>query len=180
MKDFVLVPHPTFRPDYVTSLIAKVSRLPADELLINYELVGNIQQICLPPATKAVFSDGLWQHTCFELFISSAETKRYYEFNFSPSTQWAAYRFSDYRKTESWQSLSVPKITSQTKDSRLMLSVEYSLQDCDDCLNRESLRSGITAVIEDVRGKQSYWALKHPVAQPDFHHRAGFIASLFE
>ena len=42
-------------------------------------------------------SDELWQHTCFEAFVRASSGSEYYEFNFSPSTQWAVYRFTDYR-----------------------------------------------------------------------------------
>jgi len=40
------------------------------------------------------------------------------------------------------------------------------------------LQLGLTAVIEANDGSRSYWALHHPEASPDFHHRAGFILSL--
>jgi hypothetical protein len=36
----------------------------------------------------------------------------------------------------------------------------------------------LTAVIEAEDGSRSYWALHHPKACPDFHHRAGFICHL--
>ena len=35
---------------------------------------------------------------------------------------------------------------------------------------------GLTAVIEAQDGHLSYWALHHPAAQPDFHHRGGWTA----
>ncbi len=37
---------------------------------------------------------------------------------------------------------------------------------------------GLSAVIETADGQLSYWALAHPRAQPDFHHRAGWTAHL--
>ena len=33
-------------------------------------------------------------------------------------------------------------------------------------------------VIEDRAGQLSYWALKHPREEPDFHHADGFVLSL--
>ena len=44
--------------------------------------------------------DDLWQHTCFELFIGAKNDAEYYEFNFSPSGEWAAYEFRNYRDGE--------------------------------------------------------------------------------
>jgi hypothetical protein len=37
---------------------------------------------------------------------------------------------------------------------------------------------GLTAVVEAADGSLSYWALRHPVARPDFHHRDGFAQTL--
>jgi hypothetical protein len=31
-------------------------------------------------------------------------------------------------------------------------------------------RLGLSAVIEEAGGRQSYWALAHPQGRPDFHH----------
>ncbi len=39
---------------------------------------------------------------------------------------------------------------------------------------RPGLEVGITAVIEHSDGVLSYWALHHPAAEADFHHRGGF------
>ena len=37
------------------------------------------------------------------------------------------------------------------------------------------LRAGAAAVIEEKDGRLTYWALTHPSALPDFHHRLGFV-----
>jgi hypothetical protein len=42
-------------------------------------------------------TDELWKQTCFEAFVGSPAEESYFEFNFSPSTQWAAYGFDSYR-----------------------------------------------------------------------------------
>ncbi len=51
----------------------------------------------MPVAAANARSDGLWRHTCFEAFIRASSDIGYYELNFSPSGQWAAYQFSGYR-----------------------------------------------------------------------------------
>ena len=43
-------------------------------------------------------TDELWRSTCFELFLRFDDDERYVEFNFSPSTRWAAYAFDGYRE----------------------------------------------------------------------------------
>ncbi|MFT7402319.1 MAG: hypothetical protein ACI83N_001921, partial [Hydrogenophaga sp.] len=35
------------------------------------------------------------------------------------------------------------------------------------------LNVALSAVIEEVNGRLSYWARQHPGEQPDFHHPAG-------
>jgi hypothetical protein len=36
----------------------------------------------------------------------------------------------------------------------------------------------VTAVIEEMNGQKSYWALAHPAAKPDFHNANGFVLEL--
>ena len=40
------------------------------------------------------------------------------------------------------------------------------------------LALGLSAVIEDADGALSYWALAHPAAKPDFHHREAFTLKI--
>src|SRR5262245_5798628 len=61
---------------------------------LSYLLAGDISKLKIPSPASAAFTDGLWKHTCFELFIGNASEPSYVEFNFSPSTAWAAYRFA--------------------------------------------------------------------------------------
>jgi len=37
---------------------------------------------------------------------------------------------------------------------------------------------GLSAVIEERNGRKSYWALRHPAGQPDFHHPDCFALEL--
>lgn len=37
---------------------------------------------------------------------------------------------------------------------------------------------GLSAVIEEMGGTKSYWALAHPPGAPDFHHPTCFAATL--
>ena len=40
----------------------------------------------------------------------------------------------------------------------------------------EELRIGLTAVIEDIRGRITYWAIAHAGDKPDFHLHQSFVA----
>ena len=65
-------------------------------LHLHYVVEGDAKRIVLPPPQKPYRADELWQTTCFELFVHDAGDV-YREFNFSPSSQWAAYAFTSYR-----------------------------------------------------------------------------------
>ncbi|MEY3786902.1 MAG: hypothetical protein RLZ75_1109, partial [Pseudomonadota bacterium] len=80
-------------------------------LRLSYKLTGDLTQIRVPKAQNSNAVDGLWQHTCFELFIAVEGEANYHEFNFSPSGQWAAYAFSDYRVISEWTLNQKPTIT---------------------------------------------------------------------
>ena len=64
---------------------------------VQYMLAGGLSALAIPEPLPPGPADGLWQHTCFEAFVGMAGSAAYREFNFSPSGQWAAYRFSAER-----------------------------------------------------------------------------------
>ena len=72
------------------------------------------------------------------------------------------------------------ELTSGVKSERVLeLSVELDLEAL---LGAEArggvLELGVTAVLEQQDGLLSYWALSHPAAEADFHHRGGFVVRL--
>ena len=162
----------------VQSLNVRVETKGQDGLYICYELTGDISQLHIPAPQLSVAVDGLWEHTCFELFIGVEGDSGYHEFNFSPSGQWAIYAFSDYRLRSFWKVNQAPDISiHQTNDA---LRLEAFINSADLPVNNadKMLQLGLSAVIEANDGKHSYWALCHPSVAPDFHHRAGFVGIL--
>jgi hypothetical protein len=122
----------------------------------------------------AARADELWQHTCFEAFVRPSAGPGYYEFNFSPSTQWAAYGFDGYR--------SGMRVATEIDAPRIELrsTVEsYTLQAALE-LDGLSLpwRLGLAAVLEETNGRKSYWALAHPPGKADFHQADCFALEL--
>jgi hypothetical protein len=75
-------------------------------LVLTYFANGMMENVRLPPAAAPKRADDLWRTTCFEAFIRAGIGAEYYEFNFAPSTQWAAYRFTGYR-----EGMSAPSVT---------------------------------------------------------------------
>ena len=147
-------------------------------LHLSYKLTGDLTQIRIPAPQPPIATDGLWEHTCFEVFVAVEGDAGYHEFNFSPSGQWAAYAFSDYRVRRAWAVSQLPVINITQSTRHLLLEAVIATADLPQNMAGKPFQLGLTAVIEANEGSRSYWALHHPEASPDFHHRAGFILSL--
>jgi hypothetical protein len=166
--------HPDSSCVAVTRIGAEVLRSQGDNLTFAYVVTGTIRDLAVPPMAASTRTDELWRHTCFEAFVRSSQSAAYYEFNFAPSTQWAAYRFSGYRTdlcvaTE----IDAPQITVRSNPERYVLQASLELGQLP--FSRGStLRVGLSAVIEEISGRRSYWALVHPPGKADFHHSDSF------
>jgi hypothetical protein len=170
--------HPESSCFAVTHIDAEVLRPQAHNFMFTYVVTGTITELAMPPVATTTRADELWRHTCFEAFVGSSQSAAYYEFNFAPSTQWAAYRFSNYRTdlcvaTE----INAPQITVRSNPERYVLqaSVELGPLLFSRC---STLRVGLSAVIEDTSGHRSYWALAHPPGKADFHHSNSFALEI--
>ena len=145
-------------------------------LQLVYLVTGDLGALYLPPAGQPARADELWRRTCFEAFIRPGPGDTYFEFNFAPTRWWAAYRFDRYRDGMAVAGDIVPsKIEAHTHADRFELHVELELPvwPAD-----QAWRLGLTAVIEELSGEKSYWALAHPPQKPDFHHPAGYVLEL--
>ncbi len=135
-----------------------------------FEIEG-ADRLHLPDPVRPRRTDGLWQTTCFELFVKPVGGEAYREFNFSPSTAWAAYAFDGYRGGMRNLPLGAAPVIARTGDAwRVTLPSEAS--DSGPSVN------AISAVIEETGGTISYWALRHPAGKPDFHHPDCFALAL--
>ena len=109
----------------------------------------------------------------------AGEGPEYREFNFSPSGEWAVYDFQSYRNAIAQESgmenERSPAINVHRANDRLELVVEITR---DLVPHGRLLRLGLSAVVEDVDGILSYWALRHPPGKPDFHHTDTFALQL--
>jgi len=138
---------------------------------------GDTTHVRFPSPEMASRGDGLWKHTCCEVFLMD-DGGRYCEFNFSPSTQWAAYHFDSYRSGMKAQPLArAPRIEFTWTPDSFVLDAEVDLTGVFEAQAR-SLRMGLAAVIEHGDGEISYWALAHAPGKPDFHHADGFVGVL--
>jgi hypothetical protein len=151
----------------------------AGALVLTYRLAGDLDPLRLPPVVASGRREELWRHTCFEAFLRATGDGAYYEFNFSPSTQWAAYRFSGYRTgMQVAARIAAPIIAVEQGGGRYTLRATLALDDVPDLPRATPWRLGLSALLEDADGRMSYWALAHPPGKPDFHHADGFACEL--
>ena len=169
-----LKPHPDTLSEAVGRARVDVERGAEGRLSLRYFLGGFRERLRFPAQTMPIRADELWKHTCFEAFIRGANSEAYYEFNFAPSTQWAAYRFDRYREGMS-VAYDVPPPTPQIRSRPTVFELTVIVQ-----LRQipGPWRVALSAVGEDAYGAKSYWALAHPPGKPDFHHADAFVLEL--
>ena len=161
-----LIPHPDWPAPAIEAI--DVEPLFSDAAaVLTYRISGAMP--LLPSPAAAERADDLWRHTCFELFVRTGG-EGYYEFNFSPSSQWAAYRFAGYRSGRVDLPLAPPRI--ERLADGLRVTVDLS------ALPRGAWRGSLAAVIEAQDGTMSYWALAHPPGKADFHDPLGFALAI--
>jgi hypothetical protein len=158
-----------------------VARPRAGSLVLSYFVTGKICDLRMPPVVMAARTEELWQHTCFEAFVRTSAKAAYYEFNFSPSTQWAAYRFSSHRRgmcvaTE----IPAPEIEVQWSPECYTLQASLALDWSSSVPCDAGWRLGLSALIEETSGRRSHWALAHPPGKADFHHSDCFAMNFPE
>jgi hypothetical protein len=174
-----LICHPESHNAAMRGIGVAVRRASGDELAISYTVEGDFERLLMPPTRVPHIGRELWKHTCCECFIARKEHREYYEFNFSPSGEWAAYAFSSYREGVALLDEALdPRITVRRFADRSELDASIALERLPSHCRESALVLGLSAVIEDVDGGLSYWALKHPSAKPDFHHRDSFTLEL--
>ena len=154
-----------------TRIDVEAARPRPGSLVLRYVVTGRMADLRLPPVAAPARADGLWRHTCFEAFVRASPGAAYYEFNIAPSSQWAAYRFGDYRSGMSVASeVSAPRIEVQSNGGCFDLRASLALDRLPGLPGDTEWRLGLSAVIEEAGGGISYWALAHPPGKADFHH----------
>jgi hypothetical protein len=173
--------HPDHEPDSVSAVEAAVIGMDANWLRVRWRIADSARVIVPPFAGKGRM-DGLWQETCFELFImpdDGEEAGAYVELNLSPSEQWAAYDFAAYRAGMAERPMPRhPDGTLRRGGNMMIFDASIPMAG----LPPLPWRLGISAVIaeedEDGEVTKSYWALRHGPGRADFHAPACFAVRL--
>ena len=174
-----LFAHPDTPGFAVWGVAARVQRAAPGELSCSYTLRGDINRVRIPVGEGRRRRDGLWQHTCFEAFVRAEAAPAYYEFNFSPALDWAAYGFSDYRSDMAPAPLArAPGLHVHRSAEQLELTATVDLDGLPTLIASPLLHLALAAIVEEDTGRRSYWALQHGPGRPDFHDPEGFTLEL--
>lgn len=184
MKLIRLVPHPALPCPHRFDLCVRPT-LDGSRLRLDYQLAGDLRCVLIPPRKPTPQrQDELWQHLCFEAFIRVKPAAPYWELNFSPSGDWAIYRFEHYRQgmatpdLRQFPHLQVQRGALSTPaggDASLSLTAVIDLAHIDPSLTDRPLQLALASVIETRDGERFYWAMHHASHAPDFHHPDSFI-----
>lgn len=166
----------------ITSTVIKTD----SSLSFSYTLAGDLATVAVPPFDPNLSQsnsrqDRLWEKTCFEFFLAAgpqhSQSDPYWEFNLSPAGYWNVFSLASYRQGLRLEPTfsSLPFTVQMSPDIlRLELSVDIS-----GLVNPgQPLKLGVSAIIVNATGEESFWALAHPSFEADFHHSDSFVMAL--
>ncbi len=172
-----LRPHPAHPCDAIRRFEAAIESrsLPAT-LQLRFRIEGDVGRLRLPPPAAARRRDGLWQHSCFEVFLRPDASDSYHEFNFAPSGDWAAYRYGARRAERSLPELpTAPAAQCSRLAQSCEVTADIRIGEIPELACARAIHAALAAVVETTAGKRSYWALAHGGGDPDFHDPATFL-----
>ena len=167
--------HPASACRSLKKIDVEIHQRTESNLALSFTIMGDISKVKLPQIGSSSRVDGLWQTTCFELFVRKPKGGEYLEYNFSPSSQWGAYSFSGYRAGMLEMATVPPIVGIDIRGSFVTLNAELVLPER---YRDGAINLGLSAIIEETDGTKSYWALAHPPGKPDFHHKDCFALQL--
>jgi hypothetical protein len=97
-RHLALVCHPDTPARAVRAIAVEVDLSFEEGFALRFIVEGEIGAIVLPQGEGELViadsvTDGLWQSTCFEAFLTEEGQPDYTEFNYAPDGRWACYQF---------------------------------------------------------------------------------------
>lgn len=170
----VLTPHPASPPTQVRSIEGRIIGFDGNWLRARWKILG-VGVLVVPPFAGRGRADGLWQTTCFELFLQPEGGDAYIELNLSPSERWNIYDFTGRREGM------IERAMPREPDCTMRLGSDMAIFDAAipvAGLPPAPWRCSFNAVIEEQGGVKSYWAFEHGGETPDFHDPACFTLAV--
>lgn len=174
MESALLIPHPASSAVAIDEVRASAVATRSGALEVSFRLCGDLDALRIPSPGAPRRADGLWRHTCFEVFVLAGDGPAYREFNLSPSGEWAAYAFHAYREGRALGETPAPEIRVRRAGGRLAVDAAIPADALPAPCGAGRWRLGLAAVLEDRGGALSHWALRHCASRPDFHRADAF------
>lgn len=166
-----LFSHFSYPPTQIRSVEARIIGFDDNWLRVRWKVLG-AAALVVPPFAGKGRADGLWQTTCFELFLQPDGKAGYLEFNLSPSERWNVYAFTGRREGMSEHPMPrEPECTMRKGTDMAIFDAAIPIAS----LPPPPWRCGFTAVLEEEGGTKSFWSLAHGGDAPDFHDPACFL-----
>ena len=144
-------------------------------LNFNIKILGSLTGLAIPLHESAPERrNRLWEETCFEFFLVLPGDGRYWEFNLSPAGHWNVFCFEKYRQGMQEEAAVHCLPFSIRKDWNMVsLSLGFDLTLLIPL--QTHFKMAVSSVLQEQTGQTTFWALSHPAANPDFHHRDSFL-----
>ena len=171
MENVTLVPHPKAPPRGVSAVTVDLD-WAGGTLTLAYRVThdGSLKI----PARQGQL-DELWKTTCFEIFVREGAGPNYVEFNLAPDDAWAGYGFTGERQGMHNRDVAAPRIAAASSSGEFLLDVTLVA----DAFPANAGPASLSAVIEELDGTKSYWAIVHPKPEEfDFHDPRCFVLNL--
>ncbi len=171
--------HPDSYCGAVDDISVNISLSPSKHLILKYIISGDIDGLNLPAHTQSIRTDDLWEETCMEIFLKPAHGDQYFEMNFAPSSRWAVFQFESYRKSMPHPDVPAPPVVrTHLENATFTLFADIDLSQFQELGAATEFDIGLSAVIEELSSRKSFWALAHAEGAPDFHNKDCFIHQL--
>jgi hypothetical protein len=146
-------------------------------LKLQFEISNNVDSVLLPEMAndpKRVI--GLWESTCFEIFIKNPLSDSYYEFNFSPEGHWNCFYFNNPKeKLKECTNVAFPVSAVTIAPEHYRFSIEINTESLKEGFwSSKEMEFGLTTIIEDEKNNLSFWAIEHHDEAPNFHNFSSF------
>lgn len=175
MQTHELIAHHSHPPTALQAVSVSVIGFNHGWLQLRWKLAGS-GRLVVPDFAGRGRADGLWQETCFEIFLRPLSGDgAYCEFNLSPSEQWNAYDFSGHRAGMTERPATRAPVASLRRGGQMAI---FDAAIAMAALPDLPAEVGLTCVLEEEGGVKSYWALAHGEGPADFHDAACFRARL--
>ena len=181
LESYWLTCHPDTEQSALTEIRIWPGRKGTSWLSLVFRALGAMDQIEWPHTDASANgpwsrADRIWQHSCFEVFVSIPGETGYLEINLATNGLWAAYAFDGYRSGMQNEGMVIlTEAYWRIDERRVQMTAVVELPER---FRGRPLNLAASAVIESKDGTKSYWALAHPPGQPDFHHPTCFATTL--